>query len=346
MTRIMKYLSIIIPSYNMEMFLPRAIDSIINCKHLHDIEVVVINDGSNDSTSMIGHKYADRYVGDVFIIDKSNGNYGSCINEGLKHITGKYVKVLDADDYLDTTNLDLVIDALLNTDVDMLVTPFCKVDNDNKKYMLRHITLSPYRDYSIDKLEKSKDILGIWMHEIIYKRRMLLEMNYLQTPGISYTDMEWVFIPLLRVKTVRYLPYVLYYYQTGRIGQTVDPSIHRKKYNDEITVTLSMAKALSKNRDCQTSAKAYNLLLRKIMKRQKTIYRQVLVAYQEYDNKELRSLTYWIKENNPDLFLHLMNMKLSVPLFPFPFVKWWYVGNKNRRFHYMVNLFRRYKHIT
>lgn len=341
----MKYLSIIIPSYNMEKFLPRAIDSIINCKHLHNIEVVIINDGSNDSTSGIGHKYSDQYVGDVFIIDKSNGNYGSCINEGLKHITGKYVKVLDADDYLDTTNLDLVIDALSDTDVDMLITPFCKVDCDNQKYKSRHITLSPNRDYSIDELEKSKDILGLWMHEIIYKRQMLLDMKYSQTPGISYTDMEWGFIPLLRVKTVRYLPCVLYYYQIGRVGQTVDPSIHRKKYNDEITVTLSMVKALSKSREYQTSAKAYNLLSRKILKRLKTIYRQVLVAYQEYDNKDLRSLTCWIKENNPNLFLHLMNMKLRVLFFPFPFVKWWYAGDKNKRFHYMVKLFRKYKHI-
>lgn len=325
----MKYLSIIIPSYNMEAYLAKAIESITTCAHLHEIEVLVVNDGSKDGTSQIGHHYADLHPGNVFVIDKHNGNYGSCINEGLKVATGKYVKILDADDYLHTAHLDQVVEELAHTDADMLVTPFCKVDADGHTQFQRRITLSPHADYQMDTIKNTKAILGIWMHEIAYRRQMLIDMGYQQTVGISYTDMEWGFVPLLCVKTVRYIPTVLYYYLTGREGQTVDPLVHRKKYYEEIMVTRSMLQALCKKEEYHTTPAVCHLLTLKIRGRLKIIYRQVLVVYQDFDNQELLELTNWMKDHHPILFASLMKMKLSKPLFPFPFIQWWYTGNRH-----------------
>lgn len=101
-----KILTIIIPTYNMEKYLRRCLDSlIIDEEGMKQLEVLVINDGSKDSSSQIAHEYQDKYPDTYRVIDKENGNYGSCINRGLKEATGKYVKVLDADDWYNTKGL-------------------------------------------------------------------------------------------------------------------------------------------------------------------------------------------------------------------------------------------------
>jgi glycosyltransferase involved in cell wall biosynthesis len=341
----MKYLSIIIPSYNMENYLSRAICSITVCRHLNDMEVIVVNDGSKDGTSRIAHHYADQYAGNVIVIDKQNGNYGSCINAGLKVATAKYVKVLDADDYLHSDNLDSIVDMLDGTDADMLITPFCKVDTEGRTQPSRHINLMPLNVYQVESLGNSKAILGIWMHEIIYRRQLLIDMGYRQTPGIGYTDMEWGFIPLLCVKTVEYIPSLLYYYQIGREGQSVDPAVHRRRYNEEIIVTRSMLQALSQAETKHTSAAVRQLLVEKMMGRLKTIYRQVLIVYQDDENKELRELTDWMKHTLPDVFARLMTLMLSTPLFPCPFIGWWYIGRHRRSLSYIASVYRKYKHL-
>ena len=95
-----KILTVIVPAYNMEQYLAYCLDSLCISQHQNDIEVLVINDGSKDATSIIAHDY-ERKLPQVFkVIDKENGNYGSCVNRGLAEACGKYIKVLDADDSL------------------------------------------------------------------------------------------------------------------------------------------------------------------------------------------------------------------------------------------------------
>ena len=82
----------------MEPYLRHCLDSLIIDKGMDELEVFVINDGSKDRSSKIAREYQDKYPNTFYVIDKVNGNYGSCINRGLKEATGKYIKVLDADD--------------------------------------------------------------------------------------------------------------------------------------------------------------------------------------------------------------------------------------------------------
>ena len=111
-----KILTIIIPTYNMEKYLRRCLDSlIIDEEGMKQLEVLVINDDSKDSSSQIAHEYQDKYPDTYRVIDKENGNYGSCINRGLKETTGKYVKVLDADDWFDNKSLMLFLTKLVQT---------------------------------------------------------------------------------------------------------------------------------------------------------------------------------------------------------------------------------------
>ena len=93
-----KLLTIIVPTYNMQDYLRHCLDSLIVSNEWLDLlEVLVINDGSKDKSSEIGHEFEMLYPNTFVVIDKENGNYGSCINKGLEIATGKYVKVLDSD---------------------------------------------------------------------------------------------------------------------------------------------------------------------------------------------------------------------------------------------------------
>lgn len=222
-----KILTIIIPTYNMEKYLHRCLDSlIIDEGGMKQLEVLVINDGSKDSSSQIAHEYQDKYPETFRVIDKENGNYGSCINRGLKEATGKYVKVLDADDSFDTKGFKQYLDLLSRIEVDLIVTDVVEVNPDGKEMRKSVRKISPQSILPISDVIDDFLTPQIQMHAVTYKTQNLRDINYHQTEGISYTDQEWMFMPMTKVETLYYFPVVLYLYLIGREGQTVEFDTH------------------------------------------------------------------------------------------------------------------------
>ena len=121
-----KILSIAIPTYNMERYLGRCLDSLVAARRTDALEIIVVNDGSTDCSSEIAHRYAKEHPNSIIVIDKKNGNYGSCVNAALKVATGKYFRVLDSDDWVDTDGLVQLLDKLKNAEADAVVTHFSK----------------------------------------------------------------------------------------------------------------------------------------------------------------------------------------------------------------------------
>ena len=99
-----KILSIIVPTYNAEKFLDKGLSSFLvdDNSILNEIEVVVVNDGTPDNSVAVAQKYVDRYPNVYRILNKKNGGHGSAINAGVGIINGRYFKVVDADDWVDT----------------------------------------------------------------------------------------------------------------------------------------------------------------------------------------------------------------------------------------------------
>ena len=221
----MKLLTIIIPTYNMERYLDKCLSSLIICdpKLLQQLEVLVIIDGATDRSSQIAHSYQDRYH-DVFItLDKENGNYGSCINTGLQIATGKYVKVLDADDSFDTVNFEDYLKFLGDVDVDMVITPYKMVDEAGTEKRCEKYDLPVNIPLTWKQLSPAFKKKSLQMHAVTYKRQNLIDIHYRQTEGISYTDQEWIFTPLITVDTAIAYPHAIYMYLVGREGQTMNP---------------------------------------------------------------------------------------------------------------------------
>ena len=228
-----KVLSIIIPTYNMENYISKCLDSLL-IPSIDLIEVLVINDGSKDKSSEIAHKYAEKHPGSIRVIDKENGNYGSCVNRGLKEAAGKYVKVLDADDRFETKNFDKFVEFLSQTDADCIITDYLQVDPEGNE--LNRVTFNKLKNESTISFGRmpKKILRDIQMHAVTYKTKILVANDYLQTEGISYTDNEWVFLPLAWCETFIYYPHIIYLYLIGREGQTVDPKTRDKSYHHSL----------------------------------------------------------------------------------------------------------------
>lgn len=249
-----KQISIIIPTYNMEAFIGKCLNSLL-IPDFDKVEVLVVNDGSKDRSSEIAHDYADKYPKSIRVIDKPNGNYGSCINTALPLAAGRYIKVLDADDTFDTESFSQLVDKLSNTDVDLVLTDYNRVDAygiifENCEYQMdcdKKITASQLFDLWTRKKER------VAMHSFTYSRKIFELFEYHQTEGISYTDTEWVLIPLHYVKTAIYYKLPIYRYLVGRDGQSVGLSSLIRNLNHLMKIISRLVSLTSDYKDNEES---------------------------------------------------------------------------------------------
>lgn len=208
----------------MEALLDQCLTSLIlpDKGHREMLDVIVVIDGATDRSSEIAHRYADQYPEMFSVIDKENGNYGSCINAALPKVRGKYVRILDADDRYFTENMVAFITLLNQLNVDLVLTDYLTVN------AVGNIVEDGVVNASANKILELKDIsFGdfIPMHNVTYRSSIFKDIDYHQTEGISYTDLEWVFHPMIKVKSVYYYPHKIYRYFEGREGQTVDTKV-------------------------------------------------------------------------------------------------------------------------
>lgn len=239
-----KLLSIIIPTYNMAALLPRCLNSLVSAQHADEVEAIVVNDGSKDNSLEVARDYESRFPNTVTVIDKPNGNYGSTINAALPVAQGKYVKVLDSDDWFDTAALDKFLDSIRTVDVDMAITHFSQIGHSVTE-VIRYNTMGrePYtygKIYHLDNILPDGYIRFFLMHAITYRTQMLRDMGYRQTEGISYTDTEWANFPVYKADTIVFFDINLYQYNLDREGQTMDPSILLKSIPQILKISDSL----------------------------------------------------------------------------------------------------------
>lgn len=300
-----KILSIIIPTYNMEEYLKRCLDSLVLPVQslMNSLEVLVIIDGATDNSSSIAHQYQDKYPETFRVFDKENGNYGSCINRGLKEATGKYIRILDADDSFNTNNFIKYLKLLAQIDSDLILTDYNLVDNKGNILERRSFDLETM--ITTDIVKVLKPVSELEMHAITYRRQILLDINYHQTEGISYTDTEWAFIPLMAVNTVCYVNLQIYNYLVGRPGQTMDISVLRKSMPQMMTVYKRLMQIYNGSHlDAHKNSILFDHRIDGFVERTygQTLYNKVL------DKDELKRLDEMVKKYKPVLYETLGNL--------------------------------------
>jgi len=338
-----KIISIIIPTYNMEKYLERCLSSLL-VDRKNDIEVLVVNDGSNDGSLQIAQKFANQYP-DVFrVIDKSNGNYGSCVNAAMKVATGKYVKLLDADDAFDTANFNMMMGILMDTDADMILTDYVKNYGEGTKETIS-FSIPDNRIIGFDEITMNRDVRRVMMHAVTYRRENLLKIGYVQSEGIFYTDNEWIFRPLSTVKTVFYLHLPVYIYSLDREGQSVDPTVEQLHSMDNIKVSCAMLRASSLIRNSDISEPVKEFLNSRLYNRIRHQYKDYIVNGRFTDMKELDFLDDNVCDYDGGMYLDLNHELLSKPLFCLPYIYMWRMHPKSHLQRVVISTYNRYKRL-
>ena len=260
-----KLLTLAVPTYNMEKYLARCLDSVL-CANKDFLEVLVVNDGSKDRSSEIAHKYENMYPDVIRAIDKENGNYGSCVNRAIDEATGKYFRMLDADDWCDTEALNRWLEKLKTCDADMVLTISEDRKGDEHKLTCRMdapTSVIPEKCYNMRDFDGIK--LGykylFCSHIITYKTEILRAIHLRLQHGISYTDNEYVYFPMNRCHSVVYYDLPIYQYFVGREGQTTDPQVMTKSVNQILQVFNRLFEDFQKCKNDRIEAVRNNQLI-------------------------------------------------------------------------------------
>ena len=235
MTKTTKELSVIIPAYNMQDYLERCLKSLIPV--IDKLDVVIVNDGSADGTIKIAGQYSKKYPGSITVIDKENGGHGSTINAGVKIAKGKYLRVLDADDWFAPTDLEQYLKILHEEPADLIVTEYSRGDlKETERVKLDYFEYE--KTFKLDKIQELSPKLQIEflaIHSITvktenYRREAeLLEKTF-------YEDQEFVAKAILAADNFVVLPFNIYQYYIGRADQSVSPKKQFKHREDHARV--------------------------------------------------------------------------------------------------------------
>lgn len=126
-------LSIIIPVYNAENFLRKCMDSIVNQKTKYHYEVIAVNDGSVDKSLEILKEYEEKYEV-VKIISQENGGISSARNTGINHARGKYIGLIDNDDFVVDQYVEILLDRAYMSNADIVKCNHVNFSGVDRKY--------------------------------------------------------------------------------------------------------------------------------------------------------------------------------------------------------------------
>lgn len=334
-----KILSVVVPTYNMEQYLDRCLSSlIIDDEHMRLLEVLVINDGSKDRSSEIAHDYEARYPATFVAVDKSNGNYGSCVNCGLDMASGTYVKILDADDWFDNDNLTSFLDFLAHTDADWVIS-YLRDRHMTDEMDLPNVdsVFNRLPETTFDISDMDDDIVrSVFIHAVTYRTERLREIGYRQLEGISYTDLQWITEPMMNVNKGGCFHKVMYNYFIGREGQTVDGTVHCRNMWMEHKVILHVAEKYKELRDRLTDAQnAY--MSRKILFMSEKVYDNHLIQFPgKIPNDSLCDFDSQLKILVPEIYSKLDECALSAYGVKFRYVKDWRRHKARKSFMFLI----------
>lgn len=226
--------SVIVPIYNVERYLHQCLAS-IQSQTWTNIEVICVNDGSTDSSASIAQEFVDADTR-FKLLDKPNGGYGQTVNVGLGHAHGRYVSIVEPDDFLDPAMYaKLIACADENPGADVIKASYWEYfdkssDSDEEKRMppvMQHLP----EQTTVFTLDEYPELFrfhpSIW--SAMYRRGFLEENNirFVEVAGAGWVDNPFFAETLVQAQSIVWVPQCLYYYrQTNEDSSSTLPDPH------------------------------------------------------------------------------------------------------------------------
>lgn len=183
--------SIVIPVYNVEAFLPACLDSVCN-QTMRDIEIIVVNDGSTDSSLSIAREYADRDER-IVVLTKENRGYGHTMNMGFAHAHGEYIGIVESDDCARPEMFESLYKLAVANDADLVRSNYWNMSQNGSAFDLvdvLNLSGAPYES-AFDTVNHPDILRGspaIWT--CLYKAEFIENsgITFLESAGASFQD--------------------------------------------------------------------------------------------------------------------------------------------------------------
>ncbi len=215
----MPKVSIIVPVYNVENYLEKCLNSLVN-QTLSDIEIIVVNDGSPDESQKIIDTFATNYPNKIKAYTKKNGGLSDARNFGMKYATGDFIGFVDSDDFVSEDMFKKLYDKAISTDSDIVICAHNAVKLNAKNEIVsstfQKIQSSHRFGFSI---YESPDILAFarsYAWNKLYKKEVIAGFEF--PKGQLFEDSAVVYNILSSAKKIELINEPLYYYVVGRAG--------------------------------------------------------------------------------------------------------------------------------
>lgn len=194
-------LSIIVPVYNVEKYLEQCVDSLL-AQTVREKEIILVDDGSKDSSGKIADLYASRFPGIVQCLHLENGGQGRARNHGLRLAHGEYVGFVDSDDWIDPEMYRKMIEKAEETGADLVFCDFLEHYADGRENYLP----AAFQDHPLSSAGSSCNK--------IFKRALIGSLTFPE--GLWYEDFFFSAVMLTRASKMEYLREPLYHYRIAQ----------------------------------------------------------------------------------------------------------------------------------
>lgn len=245
----MKILSFIIPAYNSAAYLDKCVGSMLVPECQDSLEILIVNDGSTDQTAEIAQAYCSQYPNTVRLLSQPNKGHGGALNTGCKAAQGKYLKVIDADDWVQTENLPLFLAKLAECSSDVVLTHHHTIDIQTGE-------VKSWKSYPVefDRAYSFDEIMADWkgfdrsltFHGVTYRTDFYQRLGGDLLEHVFYEDHQYATFPCCYAKSVTPLDLFIYEYRIGDVHQSVSDANQCKRIGHTAAVIQKMIDEYSK----------------------------------------------------------------------------------------------------
>ena len=230
--------TVIIPVYNVEMYLPLCINSILKQTY-QNLEIILIDEGSTDDSPGICDTYALK-DNRIKVIHQQNQGAAVARNTGLENATGEYIVFVDSDDFINEKMIEKLYIALKQTDSDLSICNFKYTSENGKEIDLKETDIKNevlYTEEIIDKLFQNNNCGYIVIWNKMYKKDLWKQIRY--PVGVIYEDEAVIHHIFSKCKKVATISDELYYYR-----QVSGSIMHSERNEKNLDKYLALADRL------------------------------------------------------------------------------------------------------
>ena len=227
----MLQLTIAVPIFNMEWCLEKNLATYNDPRLIGRVEVICLNNASEDGSKAIIEKYVSARPEIFRLMDRSSRGYGSSINAALAAAQGKYFRIVDADDWVNTEDLVKLADALETCEADVVLTDYQIVDMQTGQMTpVRAGDKGALYGTAYTKFDILRETYPM-IHATSYRTGLLRENGFAMQDNTFFVDEEYMLLPMLYAKSVLFLDLDIYRYMVANPSQSTSPG-NRSRLQD------------------------------------------------------------------------------------------------------------------